>query len=135
MTADVKTREKARIPKKRENVESMRRAMNLGRAILTCGALFGAPACMMTGGSHMAQGQLYASGNPAYDTFFHDVHQQQVEAASWGDDKKGAHRALVSALELTPDAPDVTIVQATHEGASKVAKQPELNQIPQWIGR
>ena len=63
-------------------------------------------------------------GEPDYDAFFRDVHQQQVDAASWGDDKKGAHKSLVSSLELTPDAPDVTIVQAAHESSSKVAKQP-----------
>jgi hypothetical protein len=101
--------------------------MNLGRRARVLGglgALLLAPACMMGGPSRTAQGQLYTSGNPTYDTLFHDVHQQQVDAASWSDDKKGAHRSLVSALELTPDAPDVTIVQAAHEGASKVAKQP-----------
>jgi hypothetical protein len=101
--------------------------MNLVRALGAFGAL-GAlvcvPACMLNGPSRTAQGQLYTSGNATYDGFFHDVHQQQVDAASWGDDKKGAHRSLVTTLELTPDAPDVTIVQATHEAASKGAKQP-----------
>jgi hypothetical protein len=97
--------------------------MNLGRTLVACGALL-ASACMMNGPSRTATGQLYTSGNPTYDSFFHDVHQQQVDAAGWGDDKKGAHRSLVGVLELTPDAPDVTIVQATHEAASKVAKQP-----------
>jgi hypothetical protein len=79
---------------------------------------------MLSGESRVAQGQLYTSGNPTYDAFFRDVHQSQVDASSWGDDKKGAHKALVTSLELTPDAPDVTIVQATHESSSKVAKQP-----------
>ena len=83
-----------------------------------------ASSCMLDGPSRVGQGQLYTSGNPTYDAFFRDVHQQQVDAASWGDDKKGTHHALVAALELTPDAPDVTIVQATHESSSKGAKQP-----------
>ena len=101
--------------------------MNLVRALGAfgaLGALLCVPACMLNGPSRTAQGQLYTSGNATYDGFFHDVHQQQVDAASWGDDKKGAHRSLVTTLELTPDAPDVTIVQATHEAASKGAKQP-----------
>ena len=85
-------------PDEDENVTSdARRVMNLGRTILACGALLAAPACMMNGPSRTAQGQPYTSGNPTYDTFFHDVHQQQVDAAGWGDDKKGAHRAFVSA--------------------------------------
>ena len=88
-----------------------------------CVALVGA-SCVIGGQTRVAQGQLYTSGNPTYDALFRDVHQQQIEQASWGDDKKGAHKTLVAALDLTPDAPDVTIVQAAHESASKVAKQP-----------
>jgi hypothetical protein len=83
-----------------------------------------ATSCMLGGESRLAQGQLYASGDPTYDAFFRDVHQQQVDEASWGDDKKGAHKSLVASLDLTPDAPDVTIVQVTHESSSKVARQP-----------
>lgn len=89
------------------------------------GALAGASlvstSCMMTGPSRVAQGQLYVTGRPPYDSYFHDVHAAQVEASSWGDDKKGSHKSLVAALDLTPDAPDVTLVQATHERASKFA--------------
>jgi hypothetical protein len=88
-----------------------------------CLALFTA-SCMLNGESRVAQGWLYTSGNPTYDAFFRDVHEQQAVEASWGDDKKGAHKPLAATLSLTPDAPDVTIVQVTHESASKVAKQP-----------
>ena len=80
--------------------------------------------CMLNGDARVAQGWLYTSGNPTYDAFFRDVHDQQLAQASWGDDRKGAHRSLLTTLELTPDAADVTIVQQTHESASKVAKQP-----------
>src|SRR5579863_4152116 len=97
--------------------------MSIGRTFSACGLLL-VTSCMLNGPSRVGQGQLYTSGNPNYDAYFRDVHQQQVEAASWGDDKKGAHKSLVSSLELTPDAPDVTIVQAAHETSSKVAKQP-----------
>ncbi len=81
-------------------------------------------ACMLTGESRIAQGQLYTSGNPTYDAFFRDVHQQQVDEGTWHDDEKSLHKSLATTLELTPDAPEVTIVQAAHEGSSKVAKQP-----------
>src|SRR5262245_58901452 len=78
-------------------------------------------ACLMTGPSRVGQGQLYVAGKPQYDAYFRDVHTAQVDAASWGEDKKTSHKALVVALDLTPDAPDVTLVQATHERASRFA--------------
>lgn len=45
--------------------------------------------CMLGDGSRIAQGQPYASGDPTYDAFFRDVHQQQVDETSWGDDRRG----------------------------------------------
>ena len=92
-------------------------AAALGTALFTA-------SCMLGNGSRIAQGELYASGNPTYDAFFRDVHQQQVNETTWGDEQRGAQKPLVTTLELTPDTPDVTIVQATHESSSKVAKQP-----------
>jgi hypothetical protein len=94
----------------------------LGVSVLGVSLL--ATSCMLGGESRVAQGQLYATGDPSYDAFFRDVHQQQVDEASWGDDKKGAHKSLVASLDLTPDAPEVTIIQVTHESSSKVARQP-----------
>jgi hypothetical protein len=94
----------------------------LGVSVLGVSLL--ATSCMLGGESRLAQGQLYATGDPNYDGFFRDVHQQQVDEASWGDDKKGAHKSLVASLDLTPDAPEVTIIQVTHESSSKVARQP-----------
>src|SRR5262249_10516824 len=82
-----------------------------------------APACI-NGPSRVAQGQLYAAGQSQYDAYFHDVHAAQVEAASWKDDKKTSHKALVAALDLTPDASDITPVQTAHERASKYAPKP-----------
>lgn len=82
------------------------------------------PACMLNGESRIAQGQLYTSGNPSYDAFFRDVHQQQRVEASWDDDKKDAKKPLLTTLDLTAETPDVTIVQMTHESAAKGAKQP-----------
>jgi hypothetical protein len=88
---------------------------------VACAAILGA--CMLSGESRIAHGYLYTSGNPTYDAFFRDVHQQQLDEQTWSDDRNGAHKALVASLDLTPDTPDVTIVQTTHESASKVAKQ------------
>ena len=50
---------------------------------------------------------------------------QQVDAASWADDKKGAHKALAASLEPRRRTRRMwTLVQAAHEASSKVAKQP-----------
>jgi hypothetical protein len=99
---------------------------HLVQTLRGCGlgvALFTA-SCMLNGESRIAQGQLYTSGNPTYDAFFRDVHQQQVVEQGWSDDKKGALKPLLASLDLTADAPDVTVVQRTHESAGKGAKQP-----------
>jgi len=77
---------------------------------------------MLNGETRIAHGYTYTSGNATYDAFFRDVHQQQSDAAGWSDERQGAKRALVANLELTAETPDVTIVQTTHESASKVAK-------------
>src|SRR5262249_33039248 len=72
--------------------------------------------------SKVAQGQLYLSGEERYDAYFKDVHAIQVWAAQWPDDKKATRRPLLNTLDLTPDAPDVTIIQATHEKVSTLVK-------------
>lgn len=65
--------------------------------------------------SKVALGQRYSSGEPKYDGFFESVHQHQVSAATWSDERKAARRPVVATLALTPDATDAAIVQATRE--------------------
>jgi len=89
-------------------------------AVLTCAT---APGCDQFGNTKVAQGQRYSSGDSRFDPYFDSVHQQQVAAASWPDEKKATRRPLVNALALTPDAPDDTIVQATRERAKKLGGQ------------
>ncbi|MBX3186448.1 MAG: hypothetical protein KF819_05500 [Labilithrix sp.] len=74
-------------------------------------------ACME---SKVAQGQRFVSGDQKYDPYFENVHQQQVAASTWPDDKKSVRRPLVNALALTPDASDDTIISATRERAKKL---------------
>ncbi len=102
---------------------SRARTLRTLEASTACVALLAA-SCMLGGETRVAQGQLYASGNPTYDAFFRDVHQAQADEATWGEDERGVHKPLTTTLELAADTPDVTIVQATHESSSKVAKQP-----------
>lgn len=76
------------------------------------------------GPAKVAQGQLFRTGNPEFDAYFADVHQQQADAATWDDEEKAARKPLATSLELTPDAPDVSLVQGAYEASTRVAKQP-----------
>ena len=93
------------------------------RLLVVVGALaMGAPlGCEIPQGK-VGQGQLYLSGEARYDAYFRDVHNIQVWAAEWPDDRKATRRPLLSILDLTPDAADVTIIQATHEKMSNLSR-------------
>jgi hypothetical protein len=75
------------------------------------------PACDLFMSSKVAQGQRYQSEDQRYDPYFDNVHQAQVAAAAWPDEKKATRRPVVNALTLTPDASDATILDATHQRA------------------
>jgi hypothetical protein len=77
------------------------------------------PACELLGSSKVAQGQRFQSDDPRYDPYFDSVHQAQVAAAAWPDEKKAARRPLLTALALTPDSSDATILDATEQRAKK----------------
>ena len=86
--------------------------------ILVCGT---APGCdLFVGSSKVAHGQRYQSDDQRFDPYFDSVHQQQVAAAAWPDERKAARRPLVNALALTPGASDDTIVAATRTRAKKL---------------
>ena len=82
-------------------------------------AVAATPACDVFGRSKVAQGQLYQSGDARWDPYFSAVHEQQVAAATWPDDRKAARRPLVKALDVAPSASDDTLVSATRERAAK----------------
>ena len=97
--------------------ESWRTAAALALAILVCAV---APACdLFVGSSKVAHGQRYQSEDARFDPYFDSVHQQQVAAAAWPDEKKAARRPLINTLALTPDATDAAIVSATRARAKK----------------
>ncbi len=82
----------------------------------------GGLACDLQPQGKVAQGQLYMSGEGRFDAYFRDVHSIQVWAAQWPDDRKATRKPLVNILDLTPDAPDVTIIQATHEKSAALTR-------------
>ena len=71
--------------------------------------------------SRVAHGQRYQSEDARYDPYFDAVHQQQVAAAAWADEKKAARRPLLNALGLTPGADEDTVLSATRARAKKIA--------------
>lgn len=86
-------------------------------AILT--ALSAAPALtgceLILGETKTSKGQLYQSGDPRFDPYFDQVHNEQVKSASWEDDAKQSRKPIVGALNLKPDATNGTILTATKE--------------------
>jgi hypothetical protein len=83
----------------------------------------GASACNLLGGpSKVRNGELFETGEVRYDAYFKEVHDLQVSSAGWVDDRKASRRPLVDTLKLTPEAADVSIVQAAHERINGVAR-------------
>ncbi len=83
----------------------------------------GSSACNLLGGqSRVRNGELFESGEVRYDAYFKEVHDLQVSSAGWVDDRKASRRPLVDTLKLTPEAADVSIVQAAHERITGVAR-------------
>lgn len=100
------------------SLRRLRSALVLAACLAGGAALVGCPPP-----SKVAQGQRYSSGDNRFDPYFESVHQQQISAAAWPDDRKAARRPLVTALALTPDATEDTILTATRERAKKMGGQ------------
>jgi hypothetical protein len=89
-------------------------------ALVASLALSALPACDgFLSSSKVAQGQRYQSDDPHYDPYFDSVHQAQVAAAGWPDEKKAARKPLINVLALTPGAVDETIIFAIRERVRK----------------
>ena len=76
-------------------------------------ALAAAPALtaceFFLGDTKTSKGQLYQSGDPRYDPYFDQVHNEQIKASSWPDEAKQSRKPIVTALNLKPDASNGTI--------------------------
>lgn len=83
------------------------------KAALFCAAL-ALTACEGFGGkpSKMSGGELYQSGDGKYDPYLKKVHEEQVAAAEWVEQSKGARKPLTRALNLPPNAGNATILDA-----------------------
>lgn len=68
--------------------------------------------CDLLASSKVSHGQRYQSDDSRFDPYFEAVHEQQVAAASWPDERKGPRQRLIHVLALTPDANDDRILDA-----------------------
>lgn len=99
-----------------------RKAGRLTGLVLVVFAI-GTSACNLLGGpSKVRNGELFETGEVRYDAYFKEVHDLQMSSAGWVDDRKASRRPLVDTLKLTPEAADVSIVQAAHERINGVAR-------------
>ena len=88
---------------------------NMKRVGFACIAVLAAACSLLTGPSRVREGALYRTGETQYDAYFKEVHDVQVAASTWNDDKKAARKPIVDALQLTADTSDSTIAQLVHE--------------------
>ncbi len=65
--------------------------------------------------SRVKSGQLYRTGDAKYDAYFSEVHDVQLDAATWLEERRAARKQLIDALTLTNDADDSVIAQLAHE--------------------
>lgn len=87
------------------------------RILFTCFALaFALAGCegIGIGGkpSKMSGGELYQAGDPKYDPYLKKVHDEQVAAAEWSEQSKGARKPLTRALNLPPNASNSAVIEA-----------------------
>jgi hypothetical protein len=79
-------------------------------------------ACELLGApSRVRDGILYKSGDAKYDAYFSDVHDAQVDAANWDDDKRAGRKPLTTVLKLAADASDSTITEVVREEVDTAA--------------
>ncbi|MEO7112216.1 MAG: hypothetical protein ABI183_17355, partial [Polyangiaceae bacterium] len=78
--------------------------------------------CTLFGTSNRVKsGELVETGDARYDAYFKDVHDMQVTAVGWSDERQAACRPLVDELRLAPEAAGVSIVQETHERVKEIS--------------
>jgi hypothetical protein len=95
------------------------------KRVLACALLVLSAACAQTThGGHVSSGELYATGNAAYDGYFKDVHNYQSQAAAWDDDRRNTRKALWTQLSLMPDTPDVSTLEAIAAAVAQLGAGP-----------
>lgn len=75
------------------------------------------------GPSDVARGEYYAAGQPEFDSFFIELHQQQVALLAAPNEPADARKNLTQALGLTPDASDDSLKSRLDQELKKLAGQ------------
>ncbi|HVY31161.1 MAG TPA: hypothetical protein VHB79_31610 [Polyangiaceae bacterium] len=75
------------------------------------------------GPSEVARGEYYAAGRPEFDTFFIQLHEQQVALLAAPNEPADARKNVTQALGLAPDASDDSLKSRLDQELKKLASQ------------
>jgi hypothetical protein len=93
--------------------------IRLHPALLALALLAGSPLCagcsLLEPPAAVSRGQLYQPGDPRYDAFFINVHDEQVDYRSWLSDAKAMKLPILTKLGLELDASSRIILETTAE--------------------
>jgi hypothetical protein len=97
---------------------SLRAALLLTASLLGACNLLGSP-----GPSVVAKGEYYSAGKPAFDSFFIQLYELQVELLGAPNEPKQARGDVAKSLGLTVDASDDSLAQRLREELKKLQQQ------------
>lgn len=69
------------------------------------------------GPSKVAHGERYTPGDPRYDAFFEAVHQEQIAAGTWRDERTNARKTIIILAGVTSTASDEVLVRSMRDRA------------------
>lgn len=80
--------------------------------------------CNLLGGpSKVKAGELFETGDARYDAYFKEVHELQVAAAGWGDERRSSCQSLIDNLKLPPDAEALSVVRETSDRIASASRE------------
>lgn len=89
--------------------------------LVALGLSLGCSVLSPQGPSDVARGEYYAAGKPEFDSFFIELHQQQVSLLAAPNEPAAARKNLTQALGLTPDASDDSLKGRLDQELKKLA--------------
>lgn len=98
--------------------------MSLKWALLVCASLISACNVLSPKGpSVVARGEYYSAGKPEYDSFFIQLHDQQVQLLAAPAEPQTARQNLAQAVGLTGDASNDSLKERLGQELTKLASQ------------
>jgi hypothetical protein len=91
--------------------------------LLTLGLISGCSVFAPKGPSDVARGEYYAAGKPAFDSFFIELHDKQVELLAAPAEPMNARKNIAQSVALTPEASDESLRERLDQELKKLASQ------------